>query len=69
MLNPHIFRAYDVRGRVGVDLDAAVFERVGRAYATLIRIGYQIDFTMVRMQHGKPEDYEDASQLVLDDWR
>jgi phosphomannomutase/phosphoglucomutase len=37
MLNPHIFRAYDVRGRVGPDINAAVFEQVGRAYATLIR--------------------------------
>jgi phosphomannomutase/phosphoglucomutase len=37
MLNPHIFRAYDVRGRVGSDINAGVFERVGRAYATLIR--------------------------------
>jgi phosphomannomutase/phosphoglucomutase len=36
MLNPHIFRAYDVRGRVGPDINAAVFEQVGRAYATLI---------------------------------
>ncbi len=39
MLNPHIFRAYDVRGRVGADINAEVFERVGRAYATLIRRG------------------------------
>jgi phosphomannomutase/phosphoglucomutase len=37
MLNPHIFRAYDVRGRVGADINPAVFERVGRAYGTLIR--------------------------------
>jgi phosphomannomutase / phosphoglucomutase len=37
MLNPHIFRAYDVRGKVGPDINAAVFEQVGRAYATLIR--------------------------------
>ena len=37
MLNPHIFRAYDVRGRVGVDIDPGVFEQVGRAYGTLIR--------------------------------
>ena len=36
MLNPHIFRAYDVRGRVGADIDPPVFEKVGRAYATLI---------------------------------
>jgi phosphomannomutase/phosphoglucomutase len=37
MLNPHIFRAYDVRGLIGPDINPAVFERVGRAYATLIR--------------------------------
>ena len=39
MLNPHIFRAYDVRGRVGADINADVFRQVGRAYATLIRRG------------------------------
>ena len=37
MLNPHIFRAYDVRGRVGNDINPEVFRQVGRAYATLIR--------------------------------
>jgi phosphomannomutase/phosphoglucomutase len=37
MLNPHIFRAYDVRGRVGEDINADVFRAVGRAYATLVR--------------------------------
>src|SRR5688500_1156886 len=37
MLNPHIFRAYDVRGRIGPDINADVFRQVGRAYATLIR--------------------------------
>jgi phosphomannomutase/phosphoglucomutase len=37
MLNPHIFRAYDVRGRVGEDLDPDLFTQIGRAYATLIR--------------------------------
>jgi phosphomannomutase/phosphoglucomutase len=36
MLNPHIFRAYDVRGRIGSDINPEVFRRVGRAYATLI---------------------------------
>lgn len=36
MLNPHIFRAYDVRGRVGSDINPEVFHQVGRAYATLI---------------------------------
>ncbi|HEU5322710.1 MAG TPA: phosphomannomutase/phosphoglucomutase [Methylomirabilota bacterium] len=37
MLNPHIFRAYDVRGRVGADINPEVFLQVGRAYATLVR--------------------------------
>jgi phosphomannomutase/phosphoglucomutase len=37
MLNPHIFRAYDVRGRVGADINGDVFRQVGRAYATLVR--------------------------------
>ena len=37
MLNPHIFRAYDVRGRIGDDINPEVFQQVGRAYATLIR--------------------------------
>jgi phosphomannomutase / phosphoglucomutase len=36
-LNPHIFRAYDVRGRLGADINPDVFRQVGRAYATLIR--------------------------------
>ncbi len=36
MLNPHIFRAYDVRGRVGSDINPDVFRQVGQAYATLI---------------------------------
>jgi len=37
MLNPHIFRAYDVRGRVGEDITTDVFRQVGRAFATLVR--------------------------------
>ena len=34
---PHIFRQYDIRGIVGEDLDTGVAERVGRAYATVVR--------------------------------
>src|SRR5215468_11439202 len=37
MLNPHVFRAYDVRGLVGSDINPDVFRQVGRAYGTLIR--------------------------------
>ena len=46
-----------------------VYTRYWQAYSALLRCGYQVDFTMARMQHGKPEDYEDGSHLVLDDWR
>jgi len=28
-----------------------------------------VDLTVVRMQKGKQEDYEDPADLVLDDWR
>src|SRR5258705_4749899 len=37
MLNPHIFRAYDVRGRVGTDITPDVFRHVGRAFGALLR--------------------------------
>jgi predicted N-acetyltransferase YhbS len=46
-----------------------VYMRYWQAYSTLLRCGYQVDFTMLRMQKGKGEDYEDPSHLVLDDWR
>jgi phosphomannomutase/phosphoglucomutase len=36
-INPYIFRAYDVRGKVGIDITPPVFEQVGRAFGTLIR--------------------------------
>src|SRR5438093_5921552 len=36
-VNPFIFRAYDVRGKVGIDITPGVFELVGRAYGTLVR--------------------------------
>jgi ribosomal protein S18 acetylase RimI-like enzyme len=39
------------------------------AYQALLERGYHVDFTMVRMKRGKQEDYEDPSDLVLDDWR
>jgi predicted N-acetyltransferase YhbS len=46
-----------------------VYTRYWTAYSTLLKWGYQVDFTLVRMQHGRQEDYEDPTHLVLDDWR
>jgi phosphomannomutase/phosphoglucomutase len=37
MLNPHIFRQYDIRGVVGPDVTAQVAEDIGRAFASLAR--------------------------------
>jgi phosphomannomutase / phosphoglucomutase len=37
MINPHIFRQYDIRGVVGRDLDSSVAESLGRAFGTLLR--------------------------------
>jgi phosphomannomutase / phosphoglucomutase len=36
-VNPHIFRQYDIRGVVGPDIDESVAERIGRAFASLLR--------------------------------
>jgi ribosomal protein S18 acetylase RimI-like enzyme len=46
-----------------------VYLRYWAAYSTLVKCGYEIDMSMVRMQRGKQEDYEDPAHLVLDDWR
>ena len=39
-LNPHIFRAYDIRGDVGPDLNPSTVELIGRAYGTHLRREY-----------------------------
>lgn len=36
-LNATIFRAYDIRGVVGVDLDESVYQRLGQAVGTIFR--------------------------------
>ena len=60
----------DLGAEIGVQrVILPVYLRYWLAYNTLVKCGYQIDFTMVRMQRGKLEDYEDPTHLVLDDWR
>ena len=59
----------DGRPRCAWCLSDPVYVRYHTAYSTLVRAGYEIEFTMVRMQRGKQEDYEDPTHLVLDDWR
>jgi GNAT superfamily N-acetyltransferase len=48
---------------------APVYLKYFSAYQILLERGYQVDFTMLRMQRGRLEDYEDPADLVLDDWR
>jgi phosphomannomutase / phosphoglucomutase len=38
-VNPHIFRQYDIRGRVGPDVTGAIAESIGRAFASWSRRG------------------------------
>ncbi len=60
----------DVAAEIGVQrVILPVYLRYPLAYSILEKSGYRIEFTMVRMQRGKQEDYEDPSHLVLDDWR
>jgi len=43
MVNPHIFRQYDIRGVVGTDVTADVAEQIGRAFTTLVRRTLELD--------------------------
>ena len=43
MVNPHIFRQYDIRGVVGDDVKPEVAEQIGRAFATLVRHKLQVE--------------------------
>ncbi|MDQ3557348.1 MAG: phosphomannomutase/phosphoglucomutase [Gemmatimonadota bacterium] len=37
MINPHVFRQYDIRGVVGPDIDEEGAESIGRAFGSLVR--------------------------------
>jgi GNAT superfamily N-acetyltransferase len=50
-------------------LTIPVYLRYWTAYSTLVSCGYRVDLSVVRMQRGRQEDYEDPTHLVLDDWR
>ena len=47
VLNPHMFRAYDIRGLVDKDLTPAITARIGQAYATFMRRQYEVDRIVV----------------------
>lgn len=60
MINPHIFREYDIRGRVDVDLSPEVAELLGRGVGTaLLRSGGK-RFVVARDNRLSSPSYHDA---------
>ncbi len=43
VINPHIFRAYDIRGKAGTDITPDICRVIGQAFGTVLREKYQID--------------------------
>ena len=50
-MKAHIFRQYDIRGIVGADLDAAVTEAVGRAFASHVRASTSKEYPRIAVGH------------------
>lgn len=46
-LNPHIFRAYDIRGKAHQDITPEICVLVGRAFGSILRERYRIDHPSV----------------------
>ncbi|MFA6523553.1 MAG: phosphomannomutase/phosphoglucomutase [Candidatus Peribacteraceae bacterium] len=46
-INPHIFRAYDIRGKADSDITNDVCHRIGAAFGTVLRERYAIDHPKV----------------------
>jgi len=42
-LDPHIFRAYDIRGKVPVQMNEEVYRLIGQAFGSIVREMYGID--------------------------
>ncbi len=42
-INPQVFRAYDIRGKAGIDLTEEVYRLLGRAFGSTLRELYAID--------------------------
>lgn len=46
-LNPHIFRAYDIRGKAGSDLTPEVYRLIGQGFGSILRELYQREHPQV----------------------
>ena len=59
-INPNIFRAYDLRGLVGTDLDDKVVEAIGKAYGTYLKRCGIYKALISRDCRANSEEYSDA---------
>lgn len=59
-VNPNIFRGYDLRGLVGVDLSAELVEHLGRAYGTYLKRKGITKFVVGRDCRASSPEYSEA---------
>jgi phosphomannomutase / phosphoglucomutase len=61
-ISPGIFREYDIRGIVGVDLDVTAAGRIGRAFGTYLR---RADITLATVGHDNRLSSGDLYEAVI----
>lgn len=59
-VNPNIFRAYDLRGLVGTDLNSEIVETIGKAYGTFLKRHGIYKALVGRDCRATSEEYSDA---------
>jgi phosphomannomutase len=64
--NPKIFKAYDIRGKVGEDIDNEFAYKLGRAYATLIKNEVKKDSISIVVGYDMRESSEDLAKALTD---
>ena len=68
MVNELMFREYDVRGLVGSELDAAFYERLGKAFGTIVREKTRVKNPRIavgRDNRATSEEYQQAFERGL----
>lgn len=64
MVNPHIFRQYDIRGVVGTDVTPDVAEQIGRAFTTLVRRTLEADSPVLALGRDNRLSSNDLADAV-----
>ena len=65
------FKAYDIRGQLGTELDEKIAYRIGRAYAEFLKpqkvvLGGDVRLTSESLKHALSEGIRDAGSDVID---